>query len=57
MTLAALAGLIATQRAQTPQVGEFAPGFTLKRMGSKENVSLADFKGKRPVVLIFGSYT
>jgi hypothetical protein len=34
-----------------------APVFTLKRSGAESRVSLAQFRGKRPVALIFGSYT
>ncbi len=40
-----------------PKEGESAVDFTLKRMGSEEYVTLSSFKGKRPVALIFGSYT
>ena len=40
-----------------PAVGETPPDFFLKRMGSDERVSLSSFSGKRPVGLIFGSYT
>ena len=40
-----------------PAVGETPPDFFLKRMGSDERVRLSSFSGKRPVALIFGSYT
>ena len=40
-----------------PRVGEVAPGFDLKRLGSDERVRLSDFRGRRPVALAFGSYT
>jgi peroxiredoxin len=40
-----------------PALGETAPDFTLKQVGSDERVSLSGFRGKRPVGLIFGSYT
>ena len=39
------------------QVGDEAPDFTLKKVDGKELVQLSSFKGKREVVLIFGSYT
>lgn len=39
------------------QVGVDAPGFKLKTADGKKEVELASFKGKRPVVLVFGSYT
>ncbi len=34
-----------------------APNFTLADPKGTRTVTLADFQGKRPVVLIFGSYT
>ena len=40
-----------------PKVGEEAPDFSLKRLGSQERVRLSDFRGRRPVALAFGSYT
>ena len=40
-----------------PKVGETPPDFSLKRAGSEEHVKLSSFKGKRPVALVFGSYT
>lgn len=40
-----------------PKEGENPPDFNLKLMGSDDRVSLSSFKGKRPVALIFGSYT
>ena len=40
-----------------PRVGEAAPDFSLKRLGSEERVRLSDYRGQRPVALAFGSYT
>jgi hypothetical protein len=40
-----------------PKRGDVAPDFTLKTADGKGEVALASFRGKRPVVLIFGSYT
>ena len=40
-----------------PQLGELAPDFTLKTHDGKESVTLSSFRGKKPVVLTFGSYT
>ena len=40
-----------------PNVGEAAPDFSLKRLGSEDRVRLSDFAGRRPVALAFGSYT
>ena len=39
--------------------GDPAPDFTLKLMDGAEGktVTLSDYQGKRPVALIFGSYT
>lgn len=39
------------------KVGDVAPDFTLRTAGGEKVVSLSGFKGKRPVVLVFGSYT
>ncbi len=38
-------------------VGDVAPTFKLKSLDRTSETDLADFKGKKPVVLIFGSYT
>lgn len=40
-----------------PQVGDVAPPFRLKTLDGKQEVELASLRGKRPVVLFFGSYT
>ena len=40
-----------------PAVGEQPTDFNLKLMGSEERVRLSSFIGRRPVGLIFGSYT
>jgi tetratricopeptide (TPR) repeat protein len=40
-----------------PKRNELAPDFTLPDVATGKNVSLSDFRGKCPVVLIFGSYT
>ena len=40
-----------------PQVAQLAPDFELADAVSGKPVRLHDFRGKRPVVLIFGSYT
>jgi hypothetical protein len=39
------------------RVGELAPDFTLPTIDRKTEVTLSSFRGKRPVVLAFGSYT
>lgn len=40
-----------------PDVGDPAPEFELRTHDGKDTVRLADFRGKQPVVLIFGSFT
>jgi len=39
------------------KVGDPAPDFDLKRLDAEGKVRLSSFKSKKPVVLIFGSYT
>lgn len=43
--------------AQAPKAGDLAPDFTLSDISGTESVTLSDFRGKKPVVLVFGSYT
>jgi len=38
-------------------VGERAPEFNLRTADKRERVSLSSFRGQKPVVLVFGSYT
>ena len=38
-------------------VGKAAPDFTLKSVDGKQTVKLSSFAAKKPVALIFGSYT
>ena len=42
---------------RAPALGAEAPGFKLKTYAGDGEVELAAFRGKRPVVLVFGSYT
>ena len=37
--------------------GDPAPDFSLRRVKSKKKVRLSAFRNKKPVALIFGSYT
>jgi peroxiredoxin len=39
------------------QEGDRAPDFTLKSPDGKQKITLSDFRGKKPVALVFGSYT
>jgi hypothetical protein len=38
-------------------VGDAAPDFSLPTFDHKEQVRLSSFRGQKPVVLVFGSYT
>jgi hypothetical protein len=44
-------------RGGSVQVGDAAPDFRLPTLDHKNTVQLASFRGDRPVVLVFGSYT
>ena len=44
-------------RGGATRVGDMAPDFELPTVDRKARVRLASFRGKRPVVLVFGSYT
>jgi len=41
----------------SPKVGDLAPDFELQDPEGVTRVRLSDFRGKRPVALVFGSYT
>ena len=48
------------RRARKPdnlKVGDVAPDFQLKSPDGKKEVKLSDYQGKKPVALVFGSYT
>jgi Ca2+-binding EF-hand superfamily protein len=40
-----------------PAINDLAPEFTLRTQDGKQTVSLGQFRGKKPVVLVFGSFT
>ena len=40
-----------------PKVGDMAPTFKLMSLDGKEEFDLEAFRGKKPVVLFFGSYS
>ena len=42
---------------KAPRAGDIAPDFTLYDTEGKESVTLSDFRGKKPVALVFGSFT
>lgn len=43
--------------AQAPEVGDPAPDFELNDIQGENPIKLSDFRGKKPVALIFGSFT
>jgi hypothetical protein len=44
-------------RAGTLSEGDLAPDFTLSTPDRSAEVTLSSYRGERPVVLVFGSYT
>ena len=40
-----------------PNAGDLAPDFTLFDVSGTESVPLSHFRGKKPVALVFGSFT
>jgi len=46
-----------SQETGGPNLGQEAPDFTLRTLDGEGTVKLSDFRGKKPVVLVFGSYT
>jgi hypothetical protein len=42
---------------KSPKIGDLAPDFELQDPEGRAVVRLSDFRGKRPVALVFGSYT
>lgn len=40
-----------------PKPGDMAPGFSLPDIHGENPVRLSDFRGQKPVALIFGSFT
>ena len=43
--------------ALAPRVGDPAPDFELGDVDGEHSVRLSDFQGRKPVVLVFGSFT
>ena len=46
-----------TARAGSLQPGDTAPDFDLETVDKQSRVQLSSFRGQKPVVLVFGSYT
>jgi len=42
---------------EAPRVSELAPDFELPAMDGNGTMRLSQFRGSRPVMLVFGSYT
>jgi hypothetical protein len=42
---------------RAPRAGDLAPDFTLHDIEGEESMTLSDFRGVKPVALIFGSFT
>lgn len=40
-----------------PKAGDEAPDFELRDASGEQTVRLSEFRGKRPVALVFGSFT
>jgi hypothetical protein len=40
-----------------PKAGDLAPDFNLSDISGTESITLSDFRGEKPVALIFGSFT
>ena len=40
-----------------PKVGDVAPDFELRDTNGENPVRLSDFRGQKPVALVFGSFT
>jgi hypothetical protein len=53
----ALMQFLAERETLAPEIGADAPDFKLPRLGSAEHLQLSSFRGRKPVALIFGSYT
>lgn len=51
-----LSGEIGSFR-EGPAIGDEAPDFKLRTHDAKREIALAEFRGKKPVVLVFGSFT
>lgn len=40
-----------------PKAGDLAPDFTLHDISGNQFITLSDFRGVKPVALVFGSFT
>ena len=53
----AIRAQVREREARLPGPGDPAPDFELRLLGGGGQVRLSAYRGKRPVALIFGSYT
>jgi hypothetical protein len=53
----AMMQFLAERETLAPAVGSQAPDFELPQLVGAEHVRLSSFQGRKPVALIFGSYT
>lgn len=44
-------------RKPAPQLADIAPSFKLKSIDGKDETDTASYRGKKPILLFFGSYT
>ena len=51
------AAWLAKYDAHAPNAGDLAPDFELRDVGGEHSIRLSDFRGRRPVALVFGSFT
>jgi peroxiredoxin len=56
LILGLLSGELGSMR-EGPRVNQRASDFTLQTQDGKGQIRLSDFRGKKPVVLVFGSFT
>ena len=42
---------------KAPKAGDMAPVFTLSDVSGERSVTLSNFRGVKPVALVFGSFT
>ena len=42
---------------QAPKAGDVAPDFCLRDVRGENPLGLSDFRGQKPVALVFGSFT
>ena len=46
-----------THNAKAPKAGAVAPDFEVRDVHGKNPVRLTDYRGRKPVALVFGSFT